>query len=135
MTFDRYSPDDEALIREWLDIRKVYFEDDLPRTGVICRIDDQPVCAGFLRYVEGSWAILDHLITNPQSKPYVRNIAIDGVVKELISIAKNHSIKKILAFSVDAGILQRSKNHGFEKIDHTVIVLKVDSPQLIIEGI
>ncbi len=135
MRFDRYNPDDEIIINEWLDHRKVFFKDDLPRTGVICRVDDEPICAGFLRYVEGNLAIMDNLITNPHAKSYVRNIAIDGVVNELINIAKKHAIKKVIAFSVDDGILKRSKLHGFEKLEHTVIVLKVDSPQLVIEGI
>lgn len=138
MNLDRYNADDAPLIKSWLELRGMHnehFVRDLPRTGVMCRIEDNPICAGFLRYVEGNFAMLDSLVTNPKMKSFTRNVAIDAVVKELISIAKRHGIKKILAFSVDEGILKRSIGHGFIKTSHEVIALKLDEPQMVLEGI
>lgn len=98
---------------------------DMPKVGFVCLYENLPICAGFLRKVEGNYMILDSLITDPDAHPAIRNQAIDAVVQELINKAKDMGVKKLMANTVDAHTLERSKKHGFKPLEHVVIVLEL----------
>lgn len=124
--FDMFSH--YELIIDWLRARKLdtKLADELPVNGFIAKTEKKDaVCAGFLRMVEGGYAMLDSLITNPTQPPEVRDEAIDAVVKRLISAAEDWNITRILANTTDAHTLERSKRHGFTALPNTMIVLEL----------
>ena len=97
--------------------------EELPSVGLIAIDGDTPIAAGFLRYIEGNFALLDGLITNPTQLGSTRHAAIDAVVSGLISIAVRLGYTRLMANSVDESTLTRSLKHGFKPLDHKVIVL------------
>ncbi len=96
---------------------------ELPKLGLIVMLESEPVAAAFLRQVEGGFAMLDGLISNPTMPGYVRNEAIDMVVERIIGVAKCIGMPKLVAYSTDAGTLVRSERHGFKLTPSSVICL------------
>lgn len=95
---------------------------EAPKRGYIV-LDERnfPVAAGFLRYCEGNYALIDGFITDPAQPGVIRDKALDLLTKRLIKRAKG---RKILAFTSDAGILERAKKHGFAHLPHSFMVLE-----------
>lgn len=120
-------------ISQWLASRdlKNNFANDLPEIGYITVDRNRPIAAGFIRRMEGNFAMLDSLITDPLAVAELRSKAIDLVVTKLIKEAKLLEIKHFFAFSKDANTIERSLKHGFMKLPDTVI--GVDLSQLIIK--
>ncbi len=114
-----------TYIKDWLAYRGMDLElaNDIPRIGYIVYGNLEPIAAGFLRLVEADYLILDSLITNPNASGKTRNDAIDMVVDALITRAKLLGKLKIIANSIDANTLERSKKHGFRQTLHRMIVL------------
>lgn len=123
-----FNPDDHMdHICEWLKLRNLPYSlgEQLPEIGFMAFEGGQAICAGFLRKVEGDFAMLDSLITNPEALNYLRSNAIDAVVRELIKAAKAWGISSLIATSTDAHTLERSKKHGFVAMPDTVIALEL----------
>lgn len=127
MPLEKYSSLQEPELMEWVRLRDMELSNisDLPNLGYMYSHEGQGIAAGFLRLVEGGYAIMDSLITNPSKDSVIRHIAIDAVVSKLIEDAKSLKISKILAFSVDEGTLIRSQKHGFVKQAHSLITLEM----------
>lgn len=113
----------------WLKARNAFVPEpsDMPEHGFVAYDEGQPVAAGFLRRVEGNYALVDSLVTNPDAPGVVRNQAIDMVVKHLLFKAKRLGLKHLIAFSVDTNTLMRSERHGFVRIPHAVIIADLTS--------
>lgn len=114
-------------LADWLRSRDLSAEGsvNLPELGLILFDTGCPVVAGFLRKVEGNYAILDSLCTNPLVLPEIRDKSLDTLVKALIKLARKEGIKAITATSIDLNTLERSLKHGFKKQPHTLITLVV----------
>lgn len=113
-------------LKEWGGIRDVDKGslEDLPAIGFISLSDDSiPLACAFLREIEGKYALLDGLITNPFASSLERHCGITGVINAILLEGHHRGIKKILAYSADKGTLERSKNHGFTHLPHTMIAL------------
>lgn len=112
------------LVSEWLKARGMneMLAQEVPQFGFICFNEHEPICAGFLRKVEGGYMFMDSLITNPIAAPHLRNKAINLVVTELIELAKDLKITKILAYSTDSNTLERSKKYGFRALPENVVI-------------
>lgn len=110
---------------DWFKLRKMDLQliDELPVIGSIAIYKDLGVAAAFLRMVEPNYGIFDGLITNPEALPHLRNEAIDLCVKSIIEKAKKSKMKHLIATTIDAGIIERSKKHGFVGVPHASIIL------------
>lgn len=97
----------------------------LPKIGYMVLRNNHPVAAGFLRRVEGGYAQLDTLTSNPMFGSLIRHEAIQLVVNALLQDAKDLKCIGIIAFSIDKGILNRAKTMGFHTLDHKLIALKL----------
>ncbi len=97
----------------------------LPRIGYIALRNGYPIAAGFLRRVEGGYAQLDTLTSNPMFGSLIRHQGIDLVVKALLEEAKTLKLHGIVAFTIDKGILSRAKDMGFVNCEHSLITLKL----------
>lgn len=112
---------------EWLIARGVNppTRNEVPKIGFIATNFIEPVAMGFLRRVEGGFAQLDGLVTNPKSSSIDRSTCIDEIVTQLVTKAKEKGIKSIMAYSTYESILNRSVKHGFVPIPHSIIALSL----------
>lgn len=102
-------------------------EDRLPKIGFITysNTEYQYIAAGFLRMVEGGFAQIDSLVTNPSLDPGIRNEGVALLVETLVKTAKDMKLKGIYAFTIDKGILMRAEATGFHVIDHKIVALRL----------
>lgn len=94
----------------------------LPQFGLIAFERELPIAAGFIRQVEGNYAILDSIISNPTADPSLRHRALDLIYKKCIHIAKLNGITRLIGTTADHGILTRSLNHGFLITPHVYLI-------------
>lgn len=98
----------------------------LPKIGYIAFLGDTAIAAGFLRRVEGGYAQLDTLVSNPHFGSQVRHIAIDKVVQSLLDEAKLLKLQGVIAFTSDEGVLKRAEAIGFHVLEsHKLIALRI----------
>lgn len=126
---------DVRFINEWLKERNLAEVNgqDLPHIGFIAFGAYGAIAAGFLRQCEGDIAILDSLVTNPGQKGELRHSAIDAIVDKISMVAKEMKLKSLVAYSVDASTLERSKKHGFVPLPLTVISKDLSPKALVCE--
>lgn len=113
------------ILNCWLFMRKSYIPspDEMPEYGVVAYDDATPVAMAFLRRMEGNYAQLDGLASNPEASSLQRHEAIDRVVKKIVKHAKQLEIRSLTAYSIDKGALTRALTHGFVHLPHAVMSL------------
>lgn len=87
---------------------------ELPRLGYMI----PGVAAAFLRRVEGGYALMDSLVTNPHVSSNTRHKALESLYDIIL---QEPSIKGIIGFTVDESTLMRAKARGFKQLQHTVL--------------
>lgn len=97
----------------------------LPKVGYIALLNSQPIAAGFLRRVEGGYAQIDTLVSNPYFGSQIRHLGIDIVVNSLIQDAKDLKLTGILAFTGEQSIVDRAKGRGFTVFDQKLIGVRL----------
>ncbi len=97
----------------------------LPKIGYIAIMNKQPIAAGFLRMVEGGYAQMDTLVSNPYFGSIIRNEGIVKVVDSILSDAKDLKLIGIIAFTEDLGVLKRAEVLGFTKVEQSIITLRL----------
>lgn len=109
----------------WLEKRNLpkNLAEDLPTIGLIAFKDSLPIAVAFLRQTEGNLGIFDGLCTNPDAPAHMRHFAIDKLTAEIIDIAKDFEFTAIIAWSEDAGTLERSVKHGFRRMPQSLIAI------------
>lgn len=95
----------------------------LPRIGYMALLHNQPIAAGFLRRVEGGYAQMDTLCSNPYFGSKIRHEAIHKVVSSLIEEAKDLKLLGIIAFTTDESVINRAKDLGFQVVSAQLISL------------
>jgi hypothetical protein len=98
----------------------------LPKIGYIALMNGHPIAAGFLRRVEGGYAQLDTLTSNPYFGSQIRHLGITKVVDTLIQDAKDLRLSGIIAFTRDYSVKSRAEAIGFHVLsDHSLIALRL----------
>ena len=97
----------------------------LPKIGYIALLSGQPVAAGFLRRIEGGYAQIDTLASNPFFGSKLRHEGLNLIVKSLIEDAKALDLKAIISFTSDEGVLTRAKSIGFKETHQKLIALSL----------
>lgn len=95
----------------------------LPKLGYIALMHKQPIAAGFLRRVEGGYAQIDTLVSNPYFGSLIRHDGINKVVATLINDAKDLNLIGIIAFTEDKSVIIRAKTLGFQVVNQEIISL------------
>lgn len=109
--------------QKYFDLESITYK-SLPKIGYIALLDGHPVAAGFLRRVEGNVvAQLDGLTSNSHFGSIIRHEGISLIVDRLISDAKTLKLKGIYSFTIDPSIIERAEAIGFQRLEHSVIVL------------
>ena len=102
--------------------------DSLPKVGVMAEwLDGTPVAAGYLRVVEGGYAIIDSLIADPASDKTRRNEALDGIITRLIVDGRRLGMKSLLAICELPATIERAKTHGFDPSAFMALTLQISS--------
>lgn len=111
----------------WLVKREAYIvtPEEIPENGFIVFDNDIAIAAGFLRLVEGGYAQIDGLTTNPDANSKQRSVAIDLVINAAIKRAKDLKIKQLMAFTELKNLSQRTQDFGFIKPNHHILILKL----------
>lgn len=92
----------------------------LPKLGFIVLEGEVPVCAGFLREVEGGLYFFDSLISNKNLNSETRATGMDLLWSQIIAETPSSSV---IGFTTDAGTLQRAKSLGFKEASFSVLSL------------
>ena len=121
---------DFEILNHWL---KVHGHDavhdfELPKLGYVAIYENEMVAIGFLRLCEGNFAMTDSFTLSPYVKSLkLKAQAFDAITAKLIDVAKDLKISYLLAYTVKQGVIKRStKIHGFQKVDHTLLVKKIN---------
>lgn len=94
---------------------------EMPKVGHMAYIGERLVAAAFLRKVEGGYAQIDGLTSNPNCAPAERHQAIDLVVAALLTEAKKLNIINVMFISSDESTMARSEKYGFKKLPLAVL--------------
>lgn len=114
-----------SITLEWLKIRDTYIPEasEFPAIGYITYLEDVPVAVAFLRKVEGGFAQLDGLCTNPAVESTIRDKALDIVVTTILLAARDHGFKNVIAFTKDKNTRLRSQKHGFVELHEAAVIV------------
>lgn len=100
--------------------------DELPTSGFVVEDQGEQICMAFMRMVEGSVAIAESLVTDPNAPLCKRVKAVDQIIDKLVETAKARDIKYLLATTVSPGVMKRiSRRHNFNKSDQVLYVKKL----------
>lgn len=94
---------------------------ELPQIGCIIKENDTPIVAAFLRRVEGGYAQIDTLISNPNVDKSLRDIAIDKCLKLLVNCAKTLKLRGLVSFCEVPASITRAEKHGFKQLNHKLM--------------
>jgi N-acetylglutamate synthase-like GNAT family acetyltransferase len=116
-------------INRWLSFYKQspLDESDLPETGAIAfsqAEEEDPglfVAAAFIRKCEGNIGLMDSMIVHPHFLGSDRSKALDMLTKQLIEIAKELKINRLLAITTNRNTLVRAKSFGFKELDYSLL--------------
>lgn len=111
--------------REYLGINTITMK-NLPKIGYIALMNKQPIAVGFLRKVEGGYAQIDTLVSNPYYGSIIRHEGIKKVTDALQEEAKLLKLHGIIAFTKDTGVLSRADAEGWHKVSETLIAIRLD---------
>lgn len=124
----RYTPreDDWTLLRV-LKKREMNLRvaEEFPEVGYLVFEEGAFIAAGFLRQVEGGYALIDGYLSDPAMPSEIRHVALDMVTARLIKAATKMKVKRILGFSLDSNTITRSLKHGFVQTSHTMITREI----------
>lgn len=130
MIIRHFSATQFPIIASWLHKRELptNLVDTLPTNGFVIYSDDRTgVAAGFIRKVEGGWGMIDGYLTNPDIAPNIRDEALNILTEKLLQHAKTMGISQLFAFSTDKNTITRSQQHGFQRLNHVVIVAELSA--------
>lgn len=120
-----------TFVTEWRKHRDMHeIKEVLPEHGLIAFEGGHAIAVGFLRGVEGGYAMLDGYVTNPKISPELRDRALDRLTTKLIKIAKYAKVKKLLAFTLDNHTLSRALRHNFVQLPLVLIGQDLSEEQL-----
>jgi hypothetical protein len=97
----------------------------LPKLGMVAEINGSIVAACFLRMLEGGYAHMDTMVSDPTYSSEYRHIALTAITKLMLSAAKHMGLHGILAWSMDESILKRAEDAGFRLLPSTIAVKKL----------
>lgn len=95
--------------------------DNLPHKGKIIYYMGAPVAIGFIRDVEGGFAMIDGFLADPDCDVNIRSECLDLLTFELIDLAKSLRLNKIFALTTNRKTIKRAQKLGFHKQKHVLI--------------
>lgn len=99
--------------------------EELPGHTFCAVVKDDIIAIAGLRLMEGDVCMLDSMATNQNFESTIRHEALDCLTKQLLDIAESLNFKKIIAFTKEDCILERSKRHGFTVSKQKIIIKEI----------
>lgn len=129
MFVDRFTLDHIPTLDAWLKAHGHPIPPliEYPEVGYIVSDTQGPIAAGFLRKVEGGYAQIDGLTSNPERAGADRHQAIDMVAESLITTAKSLGIAGLMVLTKDESTIMRSERHGFRKLPYTLLAVDLSA--------
>jgi hypothetical protein len=121
------TPDLYNIFVGWLQRRGMAAEalDNIPHKGRIIYYNARPIAIGFIRDVEGGFAMIDGYLADPDSDVNIRSKCLDLLTLDLFEYAKSLKLNKIFAFTVNKKTIKRALKLGFNKQKHTLILRSI----------
>jgi N-acetylglutamate synthase-like GNAT family acetyltransferase len=114
------------LLNNLLTKRNHAVQSEVPKIGYVAMHNDDMIAVAFLRMVEGGFAQLDGLASNPDYSGTIRHEAQDLVIDKCLKHAKSLGINHIYAFTSNIAPLTRSFRHGFVELPHLVVAIDLN---------
>jgi hypothetical protein len=101
------------------------YPESLPEIGFAVYSDDYKRFAamGFLRKIEGGYAMIDTLVSNAKLSANTRHEAMSLLTKELVDTAKRLKLKGIISLTSAKDVISRAEDMGFKVINQVPISL------------
>jgi hypothetical protein len=118
ITVRAYDPrKDYETLTVWWDGHGVEHTPDnlLPAFGLVV----PGVCAGFLYQTDSDLALIEGLISNPETSAQIRDEALDDLVTALCVQARTLGYQAISGFTQVPRVASRAQRHGFKIGDGT----------------
>lgn len=102
---------------------------DLPTNGVIAEDAEHKYAAVFFYIVEGRWAWIDWLVTNPRAplrpRPEAVELIVDSALKTIKAIkqAAGHDAYRVMTCLENENLIELFERHGFKKGDYDMTTL------------
>lgn len=117
-------PDHYLTLIYWARERQSHIptSEEMPQQGIVILNDNQePICMGFIRRIEGGLGMIDGYISDKNAPAIERNEALSLLTEEIINLSKELGLSGLLAITVDAHTLERSLKHGFSALPHALM--------------
>jgi len=121
MTFEAYEVQKHyAMLKDWANRRQIPLSEPefLPKFGVVC----PGIAAGFLYRTDSSFGLIENLIANPDSDKTERDQALTTIVHELIHLAPQLKIQRLVCLSALPAVQARALQLGFEPVLSNVVL-------------
>lgn len=99
--------------------------ENLPKIGYIAYDSATVGAMGFLRMLEGGYAMIDTMVSNGDLSAEMRHLMLQQLVAKLVSKGKEMGLKGLISLTSDAGVISRAEAIGFTVINQTAIALSL----------
>lgn len=96
--------------------------ESLPDIGYTVYKDLDLVAAGFMRWIEGGYGMMDSFITNPEFSSKERYEALNLISDALMAKAKEMEFSKVILLTNETSIMLRSQNYEFTILDQVIAI-------------
>jgi hypothetical protein len=109
-----YDTEDYQQIKEWFQKRNMGYPSpkSLPKIGFI--VDG--LASGFLIQTDTCIAVIDFLISDPESELSKRRLALDQISESLLSAALRLGYSGVKCTTIYEPVAKRAKDYGFAEI-------------------
>lgn len=111
----------------WLNIRKQNKDliNTLPEIGYIAFKNEKPIAITFLRVVDGHYAYLDPIITNPKASVAAKKEARPLLFRAVMEHAKKIQANQLLILTSNTNDIKAAVGFGFIKYPHVFLKKKI----------
>lgn len=130
MLLEQYNEDKHfKLLTNILKVHEAHIptKEEMPKLGyVVYSLEPSKLVVSFcfIRMVEGNFAMIDGLTSNPECSSALRNRGNDLAINACIDKAKTLKLQNLIAFTSDPSTKKRSIRRGFVELQqHTCLAL------------
>lgn len=117
----KFQKSDTEEVIGWFHSRKIEVTSDyLPETGFI----EPGIAAGFIYRTDANFCIFECFVSNPNTSPVEREVALSLIVTKMIAEAKNMGFKKAYGFATSQTMIRRGQEQGFKFLETCSTIVK-----------